>query len=137
MSEENVKILSDSPTYENATFFNITSSLKKIISSSDKNDFIFLYFSGYGNFLGEFEKGSDNYEKERMKMKSLYRKKNENTLFLPEDYNMASLTIDYFYKILNLSNSRIFLFFDCYNKNNTMKLKNYYDINKNTFNIFF
>jgi len=136
VSEENVKILSDSPTYENATFFNITSSLKKIISSSDKNDFIFLYFSGYGNFLGEFEKGSDNYEKERMKMKSLYRKKNENTLFLPEDYNMASLTIDYFYKILNLSNSRIFLFFDCYNKNNTMKLKNYYDINKNTFNTF-
>ena len=136
VNSDNIKMLSDSPNYENATFFNITSSLKQIINSSNKKDFIFLYFSGYGNFLGEPEKGSDKAIKKSMKIKTLYKKKNEDILFLPEDYNMSTLTKDYFYKLLNNSNSRIFLFFDCYNKNNMLNLKHYYDINKKTYNTF-
>ena len=42
--EENITLLSDTPDYKNATFFSITTELKKIIKGSDKNDFIILYF---------------------------------------------------------------------------------------------
>ena len=45
LNSDNIKMLSDSSKYGNATFFNITSSLKQIINSSNKKDFIFLYFS--------------------------------------------------------------------------------------------
>lgn len=133
VEEKNIKMLSDSPNYGKATFFNISSVLKKMISTSNKNDFLFLYFSGYGNFLGVPKKNSDKYLKESMKMKSLYKQKNKDILFLPEDYNMSSLTKDYFHKILNNSNSRIFLFFDCFNKENFLNLDYYYDINNKMF----
>lgn len=133
VNEKNIKMLSDSPNYNKANFFNISSILKKTIDSSNKNDFIFLYFSGYGNFLGIPDKDSDKYLKESMKMKSLYKPKHKEILFLPEDYNMSTLTKDYFHKILNNSNSRIFLFFDCFNKENVLNLDYYYDIKNKIF----
>jgi len=133
VDEKNIVMLSDSPNYKNANFFNITNTLKNMINSSGKNDFLFLYFSGYGNFLGIPEKNSDKYLKESMKMKTLYKKKNKDILFLPEDYNMSTLTKDYYYKILKNSRSRTFLFFDCYNKENLLNLDYYYNINNKTY----
>lgn len=135
LQEENLKILSDSEKYKYpATFFSITTILKNMISSSKMNDFIFIYFSGYGNYLGELEKGTDRYLKESMKLSSLYKKKSEDIMFLPQDFNMSCLTKDYFTNVLNNSNSRIFLFFDCVNQTNQLKCKNYYNINKQIYN---
>jgi len=131
--KKNVTLLSDLGDYKKATFMNITSELKKLVNNSNKNDFIFLYFSGYGDFLGIPEKDSDKYIKESMKLKSLYKVENEEHLFLPEDYNMSVLTKKYFLTILNNCNSRIFLFFDCFNKKNNNYLKYSYDINNKTF----
>tara|TARA_Y100000389_G_C17452880_1_gene516042 strand:- start:1721 stop:2842 length:1122 start_codon:yes stop_codon:yes gene_type:complete len=133
VDKKNIVMLSDSPNYKNATFFNISTTLKNMTETSGKNDFLFLYFSGYGNFLGIPEKNSDKYLKESMKMKTLYKKKHKDILFLPEDYNMSTLTKDYYYKILKNSRSRTFLFFDCYNKENLLNLDYYYNINNKTY----
>tara|TARA_B100000795_G_scaffold125047_3_gene93325 strand:- start:1791 stop:2903 length:1113 start_codon:yes stop_codon:yes gene_type:complete len=132
---KNIKLLSDDERHDNATFFSITACLKNIISSSSKNDVIVLYFSGYGDFLGTLEKDDPNYSKEKMKLSSLYKQKNPENIFLPQDFGMACLTKDYFFDILNKSESRIFLMFDNYNQNK-INLKNYYDINSETYNTF-
>ena len=135
IEEKNLKMLSDSTKYNKvATFISITTELKKIISSSNSNDFIFLYFSGYGNYLGELEKNTDKYMKESMKLSTLYRKKSDDIMFLPQDFNISCLTKNYFTNILNNSNSRIFLFFDCNNQTNHLNCKNYFNINKELYN---
>jgi hypothetical protein len=131
---DNIILLSDSPNYGNATFFSITTELKRLLKDSNKNDFIILYFSGYGNFLGKLDENSDKYAQEKMKNISIYKEVDNKTLFLPQDFHISTLTNEYFYTILNKSNSRIFLMFDCFNKHSRLKLKNYYDINNKTYN---
>ena len=129
---DNIISLSDNPEYSNATFFSITTELKNIVKNSDRNDFIFVYFCGYGNFLGKLDENSDKYAREKMKRVSIYKEQDLKTLFLPQDFHISTLTDDYFYTIFNESESRIFLMFDCFNKTNNLRTEDFFNVNNKT-----
>jgi len=131
--EKDIVLLSDTSIYKNATFFSITSELKNLLKNSNKNDFIFIYFTGYGNYLDLLDPKTLRYQKEKMKRVSLYKKIDPNILFLPQDFHISTLTKEYFKSILNTSNSRLFLFFDCFNKTNILNFEYYYDIQTKQF----
>ena len=131
--DENIVLLSDTSLYKNATFFSITAELKNMIKNSNQSDFIFIYFTGYGNYLDLLDPKTIRYQKERMKRVSLYKKLDPNIMFLPQDFHISTLTKQYFKSVLKESNSRIFLFFDCFNKINNMNFKYFYDIHEQQF----
>ena len=131
---DNIISLSDNPEYINATFFSITTELKNMIRNSDRNDFIFVYFCGYGNFLGKLDENSDKYAQEKMKRVSIYKEAGLKTLFLPQDFHISTLTDEYFHTIFNESESRIFLMFDCFNKVNHIRTEHFFNINERTKN---
>lgn len=133
LDEENITLLSDSSEHKNATFFSITNEIKTLFKNSNKNDFIILYFSGYGNFLDTLSEESELFYNESLKRNTLYKGFNKDTLFLPQDYHISTLTNDYFNNLLSHSNSRVFLFFDCLNMYNNFKLKHNYNVNNNIY----
>ena len=89
-------MLSDSPKVEEAgSFFNITKHLKSF-DNLNKDDFLFIYFSGHKSRY-------DNNEK-------------KDEIFLPQDWNINQLTKDYLKNFLIKYNCRTFVMFDCCNK---------------------
>ena len=68
-----------------------------------------------------------------MKQVTLFKKELNDTVFLPQDFHIATFSSNYFKTVLNDSESRIFLTFDCFNIMNKVKLNYFFNVNEELF----
>tara|TARA_B100000963_G_scaffold155233_1_gene135069 strand:+ start:13137 stop:14180 length:1044 start_codon:yes stop_codon:yes gene_type:complete len=107
---DDIIMLSDSPKIEEAgSFFNITKHLKSF-DNLNKDDFLFIYFSGHKSRYFDNEK--------------------KDEIFLPQDWNINQLTSDYLKNYLLKYNCRTFVMFDCCNTKVDCDLKYNYNAKK-------
>ena len=112
----NITELSDSPDIkESGSFFNILKYLKKA-QELNRDDFLFIYFSGHSCRLGHDVE--DNSEESDIE------------LFLPQDWEVNKFTNKLFLQILKDIKCRCFILFDCCNSWNICKLKYSFDVKK-------
>lgn len=110
--EENIVTLRDDDSKNMPTFGNILEELSNIILHSNKNDNIYIHFSGHGTYV----KDTNNDEKD-----------GKDEVFVPINYNDGLISDDLLFSIISKTNCKTLLVFDCCHSGSICDLPYRYD----------
>ena len=97
----------------NPTFFNIINRIKELVDKTDKDDIIFLYFTGHGTQIKDENKDESD---------------SKDEAFLPSDYKDYVISDDLFKQVLAPCKSNVTVLFDTCHSGTAFDLKYTYTL---------